>query len=137
MGVGRALRDAGLSTRVVAVEPDESAVMSGDKPGSHGIQGLADGFIPELIDLKQIDEIIRVSTPEAHERARRLAREDGLLVGLSSGANIAAAERLAIAMGPGKTIVTCLCDRGERYLSLNASSSAVETEVPRSLWLDG
>lgn len=120
MGVARALRAADIPARIVAVEPDESAVMSGDKPGKHGIQGLADGFIPDLIDLNEIDEIVRVSTGDAVEAAERLARDEGLLVGISSGANVLAATRVAAELGPGHTLVTVLCDRGERYLSLSA-----------------
>jgi len=118
MGVGRAIRKAGVKAKIVAVEPDESAVMSGDKPGRHGIQGLADGFIPDLIRLEEIDQIIRIKTEEARAMAKRLSREEGLLVGISAGANVLAATRLARQLGPGHTIVTMLPDRGERYLSL-------------------
>ncbi|MDJ0928325.1 MAG: cysteine synthase A [Gammaproteobacteria bacterium] len=124
MGVGRALRKAELPTRIVAVEPDESAVMSGDKPGCHGIQGLADGFIPDLIHLDEIDEIVRIRTADAIAAAEQLAREEGLLVGISSGANVLAATQIARQLGPGKTIVTVLPDRGERYLSLANPAAA-------------
>ena len=122
MGVGRALRKAGIPAKVVAVEADESAVLSGDPPGNHGIQGLADGFIPEIVKTGEIDGIIRVRTEEAKARARRLSREEGLLVGISAGANVLGAEQVAREMGPGHTIVTVLPDRGERYLSLGAPS---------------
>jgi cysteine synthase A len=122
MGVGRALRRANVAARIVAVEPDESAVLSGDEPGCHGIQGLADGFIPELINLDEIDEIVRISTADAIAAAEDLAREEGLLVGISSGANVLAATRVARKLGPGNTIVTVLPDRGERYLSLTHRS---------------
>lgn len=118
MGVGRALREHGSTARIVAVEPDESAVMSGDKRGRHGIQGLADGFIPDIVSLDELDQVIRIKTSHAIERAHRLSREEGLLVGISSGANIMAAEQLATELGPGRTVVTVLPDRGERYLSL-------------------
>jgi cysteine synthase A len=118
MGVGQALRDAGKSTRIVAVEPDESAVMSGDKPGCHGIQGLADGFIPALIELNAIDQIVRIKTADAKAAAQDLSHKEGLLVGISSGANVLAAKQIATELGPGHTIVTVLPDRGERYLSL-------------------
>jgi cysteine synthase A len=124
MGVARALRRAGSPARIVAVEPAESAVMSGNQPGCHGIQGLADGFIPEIVDLAQIDKIVRISTEEAHQRARQLAREEGLLVGISAGANVLAAERVALELGPGHTVVTILPDRGERYLSLEGGTGA-------------
>jgi len=121
MGVGRALRGADVPARIVAVEPNESAVMSGDVPGKHGIQGLADGFIPDLVDLGEIDEVVRVATEDAKAAARRLAAEEGLLVGISSGANVLAATRIARELGPGHTVVTVLCDRGERYLSVPAA----------------
>ena len=118
MGVGRALRSAGARARVVAVEPDESAVMSGGQAGHHGIQGLADGFIPEIVQLGEVDEIVRVKTADAIAASHRLAREEGLLVGVSSGANVLGAIETARRLGPGHTVVTMLPDRGERYLSL-------------------
>ena len=119
MGVGRALRKAGSQARIVAVEPDESAVMSGHARGCHGIQGLADGFIPDLVDLDEIDQVVRVRTRDAIDAAQRISREEGLLVGISSGANVLATTRVARELGPGHTLVTMLCDRGERYLSVN------------------
>ncbi|WP_405242069.1 cysteine synthase A [Lentisalinibacter salinarum] len=121
MGVSRALRGADVPARIVAVEPNESAVMSGDVPGRHGIQGLADGFIPDLVDLGEIDEVVRIATEDAKAAARRLAAEEGLLVGISSGANVLAAMKVARELGPGHTLVTVLCDRGERYLSVPAA----------------
>lgn len=120
MGVGRALREHGSKARIVAVEPDESAVMSGDERGRHGIQGLADGFIPDIVNLDEIDQVIRVKTHDAIERAHQMSREEGLLVGISSGANVIAASQIAQQLGPGKAVVTVLPDRGERYLSLGA-----------------
>ena len=121
MGVSRALRGADVPARIVAVEPNESAVMSGDVPGRHGIQGLADGFIPDLVNLGEIDEVVRIATEDAKAAARRLAAEEGLLVGISSGANVLAATKVARELGPGHTVVTVLCDRGERYLSVPAA----------------
>ena len=118
MGVGRALRSAGVGARVVAVEPDESAVMSGGPAGHHGIQGLADGFVPEIVHLNEVDMIVRVKTEHAIAASRRLAREEGLLVGVSSGANVLGAVEIARRLGPGHTVVTVLPDRGERYMSL-------------------
>lgn len=118
MGVGRAIRKEGVKAKVVAVEPDESAVMSGGKPGRHGIQGLADGFIPEVVRVEEIDEIVRIKTADAIAMSRRMSREDGLLVGISAGANVLAAKAAAKKLGPGHTIVTVLPDRGERYLSV-------------------
>jgi cysteine synthase A len=119
MGVGRALRKAGSRARIVAVEPDESAVMSGDAPGHHGIQGLADGFIPALVNLDEIDQIVRIPTQDAIDAARQIGVEEGLLVGISSGANVLAAAQVAQELGPGHNVVTVLCDRGERYLSVS------------------
>jgi cysteine synthase A len=104
------------------VEPDESAVMSGGAPGKHGIQGLADGFVPAIVRMEEIDEVVRVKTEEAQAMAARLSREEGLLVGISSGANVVAAKEVARRLGPGHTVVTMLCDRGERYLSLSAAT---------------
>ncbi|MHC4341359.1 MAG: cysteine synthase A [Planctomycetota bacterium] len=122
MGVGRALRTAGVQARIVAVEPDESAVMSGDAPGSHGIQGLADGFIPDLVNLDEVDQIVRIKTEDAIEMSKRLSLREGLLVGISAGANVIAAQQVARELGPGHTVVTMLPDRGERYLSVDAST---------------
>lgn len=123
MGVGRALRAAGHPAQVHAVEPDESAVMSGGAPGCHGIQGLADGFVPELMNVSELDGVVRVRTRDAMDMSARLGREEGLLVGISAGANVLGAMEVARRLGPGKTIVTVLCDRGERYLSLAGASS--------------
>jgi len=121
MGVGRALREHGSKARIVAVEPDESAVMSGEQRGRHGIQGLADGFIPDIVKMDEIDQVIRIKTQDAIQRALEMSREEGLLVGISSGANVIAATKLAKEMGPGNTIVTVLPDRGERYLSMGTA----------------
>jgi cysteine synthase A len=118
MGVSRAIRKARLAAEVVAVEPNESAVLSGGKPGRHGIQGLADGFVPAIVNRREIDDVVRVETDDARAMSARLAREEGLLVGISSGANVVAAKRTARRLGPGHVIVTMLCDRGERYLSV-------------------
>ena len=90
----------------------------GDAPGDHGIQGLADGFIPALVNLDEIDQIVRVATQDAIDAARQIGSEEGLLVGISSGANVLAAEQVAQGLGPGRNVVTMLCDRGERYLSI-------------------
>jgi len=103
--------------KVVAVEPAESPVMSGGEPGLHGIQGIGDGS-KFLVNLSEVDEIITISTEDAINRAKRLSTEQGLFVGISSGANILASEIL-IEKYPEMTgkIITILCDRGERYLS--------------------
>ena len=118
MGVARALRRVSRKVRIVAVEPAESAVMSGGEPGCHGIQGLADGFIPEIVDLDAIDQVIAIRTEDAIEMAMRLAREKALFVGISAGANVLASTYVAQELGPEKKVVTILPDRGERYLSV-------------------
>ena len=117
-GVGEVLKSRKPGVYVVAVEPDASPVLSGGKPGPHKIQGPGAGFVPPILNTKIYDEIIRVTNDDAIATARRAAREEGVLVGISAGANILAA--LQLAGRPefaGKTIVTIGCDTGERYLS--------------------
>ncbi len=117
-GAGGLLKERNPNIKVIAVEPDTSAVLSGDKPGPHKIQGLGAGFIPSILDTTLFDEVLRVTDADAIATTRRAAREEGMLVGISSGANIWAA--LQVAARPeskGKTIVTIGCDTGERYLS--------------------
>jgi cysteine synthase A len=116
-GIARVLRVKKPGLRVIAVEPRASAVLSGGKPGLHGIQGLGAGFIPSILDRTLIDEIISVSDPEAERMTTRLAREEGLLVGPSSGANVHAALKVAREMRSPERVVTILCDTGERYQS--------------------
>jgi cysteine synthase A len=117
MGTSRLLKMYHPYMKVVAVEPAESPVMSGGQPGLHGIQGIGDGS-KFMVNLKEVDDIIIVSTEEAKERAKRLAKEQGLFVGISSGANILASERLLEKYPDMEgNIITILCDRGERYLS--------------------
>jgi cysteine synthase A len=117
MGITRLLRDYHPDMMTVAVEPEESPVMSGGEPGLHGIQGIGDGS-KFLVNLKEVNEIILVSTDDAKLRAKRLAKENGLFVGISSGANILASERLLEKYPDLEgNIITILCDRGERYLS--------------------
>ena len=118
-GVGSTLREHNSDVRVVAVEPTRSAVLSGEPPGPHKIQGIGAGFIPEVLDPDVYDEIAKVEDEDAYRMKQRLAREEGLLVGISAGANVAAATRLAEQLGPGKNVVTVLCDTGERYFSLD------------------
>ena len=117
MGTTRLLKMYHGNMKVVAVEPAESPVMSGGEPGLHGIQGIGDGS-KFLVDLDEVDDIIIISTEDAIKRAKRLAKENGLFVGISSGANVLASEIL-LEKYPEMTgnIITILCDRGERYLS--------------------
>ncbi|MBC8276157.1 MAG: cysteine synthase A [Chloroflexi bacterium] len=119
MGVAEALKGVYRDVRIVAVEPAESAVMSGGKSGSHIIQGIGPGFIPSLVNMSLVDEVIKVKSNDALDMTRRLIKEEGLMVGISSGANVLAALEVAQRSGKSKTIVTILPDRGERYLSTN------------------
>ena len=116
-GVSGGLREKNSRIRIVAVEPDESPVLSGGAPGAHKIEGVGPGFIPPVWKAGLADEIIRVSTHEAKEMARRLAREEALFAGTSTGANIVAAIRVAARLGTGHTVVTIACDSGLKYLS--------------------
>jgi cysteine synthase len=118
-GVGQMLRERAPEALVVAVEPASSPVLSGGKPGPHKIQGIGAGFVPEVLDRDVIDEVLSVGDEDALETARRLAKEEGVLAGISAGANIWAA--LEVAARPelaGKRVVTIVCDSGERYMSL-------------------
>ena len=114
-GVGRVIKRERPTALVVAVEPAASAVLSGKAPGTHGIQGLGAGFVPKVFDRAVVDRIVTVSDVAAERTAQRLAREAGLLVGPSSGANVHAAIEVASGL-PGGVVVTILCDTGERYL---------------------
>jgi cysteine synthase A len=117
-GVTRYLKKQNPKLVSVAVEPDSSAVLSGRKAGPHKIQGIGAGFIPGVMDTGIIDEIITLSAEEAGQTARKLAKEEGIFVGISAGGNVAAARKLAGRKEfKGKTIVTVGCDTGERYLS--------------------
>ena len=117
MGTGKYLKEKWPNMKVVAVEPEESPVMSGGEKGLHGIQGIGDGS-QFLVDLKKVDEIRTISTDDAKERCKNLALNNGLLVGISSGANILAAERWVEENNPSGIVFTILCDRGERYCSM-------------------
>jgi cysteine synthase A len=119
-GVGRLLRERfGGSVLIIAVEPSRSPVLSGGRAGMHGIQGIGASFVPGVLDREIYDEIVRIEDKDAYTMTRRLSREEGLLVGISAAANVIAANRAATRLGPGKTVVTMLCDTGERYLSVN------------------
>ncbi len=124
-GVAEVLKARKPEVRVVAVEPASSPVLSGGEPGPHKIQGIGAGFVPDVLQTGLLDEIIAVANEDAFAMSRRLAREEGILVGISSGANVHAA--LEVAARPeseGKLIVTILCDTGERYLSTELFKSS-------------
>ena len=117
-GVGEVLKAGNPDVRIVAVEPEDSPVLSGGSPGPHKIQGIGAGFVPEILDRDVIDEIITVSNENAIETARQLAAKEGILAGISSGANLWAGLELAKRKeNAGKTIVVIICDTGERYLT--------------------
>lgn len=116
-GTGSFLKEKVPHIRIIAVEPTRSAVLSGGKPGPHKIQGIGAGFIPEILNRDLIDDIERVEDAEAFAMVRRLGCEEGVCVGISAGANVVAALRVASRLGPDKRVVTILCDTGERYFS--------------------
>tara|TARA_Y100001937_G_scaffold105495_1_gene146375 strand:- start:354 stop:1199 length:846 start_codon:yes stop_codon:yes gene_type:complete len=117
MGMAHGVQEWDMpTTQIIAVEPAESPVMSGGEKGLHGIQGIGDGS-KFLVDMDFVDEIITISTEEAKQRALRLAKENGLFVGVSAGANVLASERWIEKNNPHYPVVTILCDRGERYFS--------------------
>jgi cysteine synthase len=117
-GIGEGLRSCQDQIRIVAVEPSESAVLSGGKPGAHKIDGVGAGFVVPLWKVGIADQVETVSTEEATAMALRLAREEGLFAGTSTGGNVIAALRLAEQLGPGATIVTVMCDTGMKYLKV-------------------
>jgi cysteine synthase A len=128
-GCGEALRQKNPKLKIVAVEPKDSPVLSGGKPGPHKIQGIGAGFVPDVLDTRLIDEVIQVSNDDALETARALAAREGILGGISSGANIWAAAQISKRKDcEGKTIVTFICDTGERYLSTDLYANLPEPE---------
>ena len=116
-GVGTYFKSKGLKTMIVAVEPSASPVLSGGKKGPHKIQGIGAGFVPSVLDLKVVDRIIPISDDDAVLHTRRLAKEEGILAGISSGVALAASVQLAKELGKGKKVLFIAPDTGERYLS--------------------
>jgi len=118
-GAGQAIKNQNPDVLIVAVEPADSAVLSGGEPGPHKIQGIGAGFVPDVLNTAIYSRIITVSNEDAMQTARGLARDEGIFVGISAGANVFAARQVAAQLGQGQNVVTILCDTGERYLSTN------------------
>jgi cysteine synthase len=118
-GAGQAIKDHNPQALIVAVEPSDSPVLSGGEPGPHKIQGIGAGFVPDVLNTEIYSRIITVSNEEAMQSARDLARDDGIFVGISAGANVFAARQVAAQLSPEQNVVTILCDTGERYLTTN------------------
>ena len=118
-GAGQAIKEKNSEVLIVAVEPSDSPVLSGGDPGPHKIQGIGAGFIPDVLNTDIFTEIITVTNEQAMQTAHDLARDEGVFVGISSGANVFAARQIAARLKPGQNVVTILCDTGERYLSTN------------------
>ena len=117
-GVGEAIREACPGAMIVAVEPAKSNVLSGGRQGLHDIQGIGAGFVPDVLNRQIYDEVITVEDEEAIHAARRLSREEGILAGISAGANVHSAIQISARLGAGKRVVTVICDSGERYFSV-------------------
>ena len=118
-GAGQAIKNQNPDVLIVAVEPADSAVLSGGEPGPHKIQGIGAGFVPDVLNTDIYSRIITVSNEDAMQTARGLARDEGIFVGISAGANVFAARQVAAQLSQGQNVVTILCDTGERYLSTN------------------
>jgi len=116
-GVGRALRARFPEAQLIAVEPEKSPVLSGGQPGEHRLDGIGAGFVPPILDRSLISEVRTITEEDAQETKLALAQTEGLLVGISAGASVRIALNIARELGPGKTVVTILCDTGERYFS--------------------
>lgn len=117
-GVGENLKQHNKDVKIIAVEPSKSPVISGGQPSAHKIQGIGAGFIPDIYNGQIVDRVLTIDDEEAFEFARRMGEEEGILVGISSGANIAAAIKVAKELGKGKKVVTVAPDGGEKYLSM-------------------
>lgn len=117
-GCGEVFKARNPNVQVIAVEPAGSPVLSGGDPGPHKIQGIGAGFVPKVLNRSILDRVMTVTDDEAYQTAKLLAKKEGLLVGTSAGANVFAAQKVAAELGPGKNVVTVLCDTGERYISI-------------------
>jgi cysteine synthase A len=117
-GCGELFKEKNPGVKVIAVEPAGSPVLSGGDPGPHKIQGIGAGFIPKVLNRTILDRVITVTDDEAYQTAKQLSKKEGLLVGISAGANVFAAQKVADELGAGKNVVTILCDTGERYISI-------------------
>ena len=117
-GCGEVIRERNPAAKIIAVEPAGSPVLSGGDPGPHKIQGIGAGFVPKVLNRTLLDRVVTVTDDEAYQTAKLLAKKEGLLVGISAGANVFAAQKIAEELGPGKNVVTILCDTGERYISI-------------------
>lgn len=117
-GCGEFFKEKNANIKVIAVEPATSPVLSGGDPGPHKIQGIGAGFVPKVLNRKILDRVVTVTDDEAYQTAKLLSKKEGLLVGISAGANVFAAQKIADELGPGKNVVTILCDTGERYISI-------------------
>jgi cysteine synthase A len=117
-GCGELFKERNPKVQVIAVEPAGSPVLSGGEPGPHKIQGIGAGFIPKVLNRAILDRVMTVTDDEAYQTAKQLSKNEGLLVGISAGANVFAAQKVAQELGPGKNVVTILCDTGERYISI-------------------
>jgi cysteine synthase A len=117
-GCGEVFKERIPNVKVIAVEPAGSPVLSGGEPGPHKIQGIGAGFIPKVLNRAILDRVMTVTDDEAYQTAKQLSKKEGLLVGISAGANVFASQKVAQELGPGKNVVTILCDTGERYISI-------------------
>ncbi len=117
-GCGEVLKERAPATKVIAVEPAGSPVLSGGEPGPHKIQGIGAGFVPTVLNRSIIDDIICITDDQAYQTTKGLAKKEGVLVGISAGANVCAAQQVAAGLRPDQNVVTVLCDTGERYLSI-------------------
>lgn len=132
-GVGEVLKGASSSVRVIGVEPAGSAVLNGKAPGPHAIEGIGAGFVPSILNRDILDDVLMIEDREAFDMAEALAREEALLVGISSGANVLAARRVAERLSPDDVVVTVLCDTGTRYFSIEEYFKQDEGQTQSSL----